>query len=97
MRIFIANLPYHLTDANLKKLFRIFGVVEYARIIRVAETGESKGFGYVTMQDSEAAKAAIKTLNGCVIRDREIEVKEALDHPAKVALHRTFEHKTNGK
>jgi RNA recognition motif-containing protein len=83
MRIFVANLPYHLTDANLKKLFRIFGVVEFARIIRTPETGESKGFGYVTMQDKSAAKAAIAKLNGCVIRDRKIELKEAAQHPAK--------------
>jgi cold-inducible RNA-binding protein len=82
MRIFIANLPYHLSEGGLKKLFRIFGIVEHARIIKEGETGKSKGFGFVTMRDREAACCAIQQLNGCVIRDREIEVKAAEEYPA---------------
>jgi len=82
MRIFIANLPYHLTEAALKRLFRIFGIVENARLIKEEGTGKSKGFGFVTMRDKEAAQLAIKRLDGCLIRDREINVKEAEDYPA---------------
>ena len=82
MRIFIANLPYHLTEAALKRLFRIFGVVENARLIKEEGTGKSKGFGFVTMRDKEAAQLAIKKLNGGLIRDREINVKEAEHYPA---------------
>jgi RNA recognition motif-containing protein len=81
MRIFIANLPYHLTEAALKRLFRIFGVVENARLIKEEGTGKSKGFGFVTMRDKEAAQLAIRQLDGCLIRDREINVKEAEDYP----------------
>lgn len=83
MRIFVANLPYHLSESGLKKLFRIFGAVINARIIRAQETGQSKGFGFVTMEDREAARLAIQQLNGRVIRDREIEVKPAEEYPVR--------------
>ncbi len=61
MRIYVGNLPFSVTDAELSELFAPFGAVQDARVITDRETGRSRGFGFVEMGDSDA-RAAIEAL-----------------------------------
>jgi len=75
MKIFVANLPYHVTSEGITQLFGLFGAVMSSKI--VTENGKSKGFGFLEMEDDEQAQKAIKTLDGSPIADRNIVVKPA--------------------
>jgi len=65
-----------MSDDELKDIFSEFGEVESAKIIRFRETGRSKGYGFVEMED-EAAQKAIDELNGKEIQGRELRVNVA--------------------
>ena len=75
MKIFIANLPYHIKDTGLIQLFGLFGAVLSARII--TQNGRSKGFGFLEMDTIQHAELAIKELDGVIIDDRHIIVRPA--------------------
>jgi len=76
MKIYVGNLPWSIDDAKLKELFSAF-TVEEATMIKDKYSGRSKGFGFVTINDDEAAKKAIAELNGKEIEGRELKVSEA--------------------
>ena len=76
MEMFVGNLPYSMEDSKLSELFSQFGNVEKAKIIKDRDSGRSKGFGFVTMSDEEAAKA-IEGLNNTEVEGRSIKVNEA--------------------
>lgn len=75
MKIFVANLPYHITSESIQQLFGLFGAVLHSKI--VTENGKSKGFGFLEMEDKHQAERAIKELDGAPIDDRNIVVKPA--------------------
>lgn len=77
MNIFIAGLNFRLKDADLISLFENYGTVNSARVITDRQTGESKGYGFVEMEDDEEAKKAITELNGTEFSGRTISVSEA--------------------
>lgn len=77
MKIFIANLPYHVRDFDIRQLFELFGRVESAKIIVEKDSGKSKGFGFLEMPDADQAQKAIERLNGTQLNDREIVIKPA--------------------
>ena len=64
VNIFVGNLPFTATEQGLRQLFEPYGTVETARIMTDRETGRSRGFGFVEMPDSHAARSAIDALNG---------------------------------
>lgn len=74
--IYVGNLPWSATDAELKEKFLQFGNVFSARIMTDKFSGKSRGFGFVDMEDSDAEKA-IAGMNGFRWGDREITVNEA--------------------
>lgn len=74
MDIFIKSLPFKFKETDLKNLFEVFGEVTTATIVMDKMTRQSKGFGFVTMTDSEAALIAIEALNGSDLQGRTIEV-----------------------
>ncbi|MEX1281019.1 MAG: RNA-binding protein [Acidimicrobiia bacterium] len=76
MNLFVGNLPFTTTDAELHRMFEPYGTVDSARVITDRETGRSRGFGFVEMPD-EAANAAIEALDGSDIGGRNITVNEA--------------------
>ncbi len=76
MNIYVSNLKFTMSDDELKDIFSEFGEVESAKIIRFRETGRSKGYGFVEMED-EAAKKAIDELNGKEFQGRELRVNVA--------------------
>ena len=62
MKLFVAGLPYDLDDAELEEIFEKFGKVATARVAMDRDTGKSKGFGFVEMQNDVDAKNAIENL-----------------------------------
>lgn len=77
MNIYCGNLPYGLTEDELREAFAAHGEVEAARIITDKFSGNSKGFGFVEMPNDSEAQAAIAALNGTELKGREIKVNEA--------------------
>ena len=77
MNIYVGNLAYSVTDDDLRELFNEFGEVRSASVISDKVTGQSKGFGFVEMQDNSAADMAIKELNGRQVKGRALKVNEA--------------------
>jgi len=77
VNIFVGNLAFSATDDSLRQLFEFHGVVDKVNIITDRDTGRSKGFGFVEMPDSAAAKAAIQGLNGKELDGRALTVNEA--------------------
>ena len=74
--IFVGNLPWSATDSELKEKFSQFGNVISARIVNDKFTNKSRGFGFVDMDDADAAKA-IAGMTGYKWGDRELTVNEA--------------------
>lgn len=74
MKIIILNLPRNTTKDELAELFKVYGTVESCELVMNKDKGTSKGFGFVEMQDAEAA-AAIKNLHGKKIGENKIRVK----------------------
>ena len=79
MKLFVAGLPYDLDDAELMEIFEKFGTVVTARVAMDRETGKSKGFGFVDMQNAEEGKDAIENLKDISLGKKPLIVKEAED------------------
>ncbi len=77
MNIYVGNLPYNLTEDDLKAAFSEFGEVSSATIIMDKMSGQSKGFGFVEMPDNSEADQAIKALNESALNGRNIKVNQA--------------------
>lgn len=85
MNIYVGNLPYSVTDEELKDAFSAFGDVASAKIIMDRYSGRSKGFGFVEMGNQNAAEEAIKSLDNSDMMGRRLKVNQAkprTDHRA---------------
>ena len=76
-RLFVGGLPYNVDDAALNAMFAPFGVVLSATVIKDRFTNQSKGFGFVEMEDDKAADESIAKLNGTDVGGRNIAVNVA--------------------
>ena len=77
MNIYVGNMNFALGNEDLYNLFSQFGQVSSAKIIMDRETGRSKGFGFVEMENSEEALKAISSLNEFEVQGRKLIVNEA--------------------
>ena len=77
MNIYVGNLSWSMTDDDLMNLFTEHGTVTSAKILKDKMNGRSKGFGFVEMEDDEAAKAAIAALNEIEVQGRKLIVNES--------------------
>jgi RNA recognition motif-containing protein len=77
IRLYVGNVSKSTTDAELKTLFEQAGAVTAVELIKERDTGQSKGFGFVTMPDQAEADKAIATFNGYTLEDRELKVSVA--------------------
>jgi cold-inducible RNA-binding protein len=75
-KLYVGNLNFNCGDEELHNLFSQYGNVISARIIKDRDTGKSKGFGFVEMDDADADNA-IQNLNGFSLSGRAINVNEA--------------------
>ena len=80
--IFVGNLSYQATQADLQNAFGQFGSVERINVVTDRETGQPRGFAFVEMSDAEAAQNAISNLNGAELHGRAMNVNEARPKPA---------------
>jgi|TARA_B100001079_G_scaffold269246_1_gene281118 RNA recognition motif-containing protein len=77
MNIYVGNLPYNVTEDDLRALFAEFGDVSSAKLIIDRDTGQSKGFGFVEMSDEGAGQKAIDDVNGREVSGRSLKVNQA--------------------
>ncbi len=77
MNIYVSNIAFTATNQDIRQLFEPYGTVDTINIITDRDTGQSRGFGFVEMPDSAAAKAAIHGLQGKELAGRTLTVDEA--------------------
>jgi RNA recognition motif-containing protein len=77
MNIYVGNLPYSISEDELKNAFAKFGAVTSVKIIMDKATGRSKGFAFVEMANGSEGNQAIKSLNETDLNGRNIKVNEA--------------------
>lgn len=77
MNIFVAKLSFNTDEDGLREAFEEFGSVDSAKVIMDNQTGRSKGFGFVEMENDDEALEAIKALNESELDGRTIVVKKA--------------------
>jgi len=76
-KLYVGNLAYAVSDADLEQLFSEFGSVQSAQVIQDRDTGRSKGFGFVEMGSDAEAQAAIQGLHDQEVNGRRLTVNEA--------------------
>jgi len=76
-KIYVGNLSWGATDASLQEAFSAFGEVQSASVVTDRETGRSRGFGFVEMEDGADADKAIRELDGRDLDGRAMRVNEA--------------------
>ncbi|HVG11853.1 MAG TPA: hypothetical protein VM843_02565 [Flavisolibacter sp.] len=79
MKLFVAGLPYDLYDDELVEIFEKFGPLISAKVTLDKETGKSRGFGFVEMQNEQDGKDAIEHLNDISLGKKPLVVKQAED------------------
>ncbi|MFT3910363.1 MAG: RNA-binding protein [Ferruginibacter sp.] len=77
MNIYVGNLSWTMTDEDLSNLFTQYGAVTSGKILKDKMNGRSKGFGFVEMEDDEAARTAIANLNETEVMGRKLIVNES--------------------
>lgn len=76
-KLFVGNLSFNTTSADLESFFSQAGAVLSANVITDKFTGRSRGFGFVEMTDSQEAQAAIERFHGADMQGRPLTVNEA--------------------
>ena len=76
-KLYVGNLAYSVTNADLEALFSQAGAVESVAVITDKFSGQSKGFGFVEMADAADAARAIEQFNETELKGRNIKVNEA--------------------
>jgi RNA recognition motif-containing protein len=78
-KLFVGNLPFDTTSAELEALFSEVGTCESASVVTDRATGRSRGFAFVEMSSASEAQQAIAALNGRELNGRQLNVSEARD------------------
>ena len=76
-KVYVGNLPYSVRDDDLHQLFEAYGQIRFAKVMMDRDTGRSKGFGFVEMDDAAQAKAAIDALSSHAIEGRNLVINVA--------------------
>jgi len=77
MKIFVGNLPFSVDDAALAEIFEQYGQVASAKVVTDRESGRSRGFGFVEIDDEDSANKAIEATNGTEVDGRPLTVNKA--------------------
>jgi cold-inducible RNA-binding protein len=93
MRIYVGNLSYNTEEPQIKQLFSPLGDVASVRLVRDHETGRSRGFGFVEMNDDDQGRAACDALNQQEFEGRRLTVNEAKPQERR---NDSFERGSNG-
>jgi cold-inducible RNA-binding protein len=82
MKLYVGNLPWSIADSDLTEMFEAYGTVESASVVTDRESGRSRGFGFVEM-DQASGQRAMQELNGRELESRALKVNEANDKPKR--------------
>ena len=82
-KLYVGNLPFSVTEADLRELFETHGSVESINVITDRETGRPRGFAFVEMNDAADASKAMQALDGRDHGGRNLKVNEANERPAR--------------
>ena len=82
-KLFVGNLAFSTTGADLESLFATVGTVESASVVSDRETGRSRGFGFVEMSSQSEAGRAVSELNGRDVGGRQTNVAEAKERDSR--------------
>jgi RNA recognition motif-containing protein len=77
MNIYVGNLSFKTSEAELRQAFEAFGSVSSVNLITDRETGRPRGFAFVEMPNAEEARRAVESLNGSSVGGRNLTVNEA--------------------
>ena len=77
MNIYVGNLPFDATEADLRALFADYGTITSASVISDRDTGRSRGFGFVELADETLAGKAVGQLDGHDLNGRQLTVNKA--------------------
>ncbi len=77
MKLYVGNLSFNTTQSELEAAFAAHGEVEEVALITDRDTGQPRGFGFVTMRDDNAANAAMAAMDGKELDGRALKVNEA--------------------
>lgn len=77
MKLYVGNMAFSITEAELRTTFEAYGAVEDVAVITDRDTGRPKGFAFVTMPNAQEATAAINGLNETDLQGRNLKVNEA--------------------
>lgn len=83
MNIYVGNLPYQITEDELRTAFEEYGEVASVKIVIDRETGRSKGFAFIEMNDNAQGGSAIEELDGAELLGRTLRVNEARPRPQR--------------
>jgi len=75
-KLYVGNLPFSANEATVRSMFAEFGTVQSLSLVTDRETGQPRGFGFIEMSDSDAARA-MQSLNGKDFGGRPLKVNEA--------------------
>lgn len=89
INIYVGNLPFNTTEAELRQAFEEFGTVSSAHIVIDRETNRSRGFGFIEMESGEEGKAAISALDGQDFQGRTLRINEARPREERRPARRT--------
>ena len=78
-KLYVGNLPFTVTEDELRDVFARHGEVQSVNVIMDRDTGRPRGFGFVEMGDSRAAEEAMRALDGSDLGGRSLRVNEAQD------------------
>jgi RNA recognition motif-containing protein len=83
VEIYVGNLPWSVTDDSLVSLFSTHGKVGRAKVVMDRDSGRSRGFAFVTMDNDAEGQAAITALNGKPLEGRSLTVRKAEPRPER--------------
>ncbi|MFC2074736.1 RNA recognition motif domain-containing protein [Bdellovibrionota bacterium] len=82
-KLFVGGLSWNTTDEGLREAFEKFGEITEAKVITDRETGRSRGFGFITFSEDNAANDAVSEMNGTELDGRSIKVNEARERQSR--------------
>ena len=82
-RLYVGNLAFDSTSETVRSAFQQFGEVTDVHIVMDRQTGQSRGFGFVTMGSQTEAATAMQSMNGAELDGRRLRVNEAEERPQR--------------
>jgi RNA recognition motif-containing protein len=82
-RLYVGNLSFSVAPDALRQAFSASGEVTDVHIVSDRDSGQSRGFGFVTMGNAQEAAAAITAMNGAMLEGRALRVNEAEERPQR--------------